>query len=111
VASAFGGAGLGHATNERIAKEERIPHFALNAGRLSKRTPRSHHINTVNNLISRFRSFMQQFCDPVARTLAAYGQWHATRDNVGRSNRNVLRLLLVSRPHANTLCLHRQVKA
>jgi len=45
-----------HATFERMAKDERIPHFALNSGRRSKRTPRSHHINTVNDLISRFRS-------------------------------------------------------
>ena len=34
----------GHATYGRIAKDERIPHFALNAGRRSKRTPGSHHI-------------------------------------------------------------------
>jgi hypothetical protein len=44
-----------HATYERIAKDERIPHFALNAGR---RTKRSHHINTLNALICRFRAFM-----------------------------------------------------
>jgi hypothetical protein len=36
----------GFATSERIAKDERIPHFALNAGRRTKRTPRSHHINS-----------------------------------------------------------------
>ena len=29
----------GHATYERIAKDERIPYFELNAGRRSKRTP------------------------------------------------------------------------
>ena len=90
----------GHATYERIAKDERIRHFTLNAGRRSKRTPRSYHINTVNGLISRFRSFTQPFCGPASSNLAAYGRWHAARDNVGRSNRNVLKLLLVSRPHA-----------
>jgi len=93
----------GHATYERIAKDERIPHFALNAGRRSKRTPRSHHINTVNGLISRFRSFMQPFCGPASRNLAANGRWHAARDNVGRSHSDVLRLLLASRPHVNTV--------
>lgn len=41
----------GYATDERIAKDERIPHFALNAGQRSKRPPSSHHINTVNSLI------------------------------------------------------------
>lgn len=64
----------GHATYERIAKDERIPRFALNAGRRSKRTPRSHHINTVNALIGRFRAFMQPFCGPASKNLAAYGR-------------------------------------
>jgi hypothetical protein len=94
----------GHATYERIANDERIPHFALNAGRRSKRTPRSHHINTVNGLISRFRSFMQPFCGPASGDLAAYGRLHAARDNVGRGHSDVLRLLLASRPRANTIC-------
>ena|SRR5680860_760101 len=94
----------GHATYERIAKDERIPHFALNAGRRSKRTPRSHHINTVNALIGRFRAFMQPFCGPASKNLAAYGRWHAARDNADRSYGDVLRLLLASDPHANTVC-------
>jgi transposase-like protein len=94
----------GHATYERIAKDERIPHFALNAGRRSKRTPRSHHINTVNALIGRFRAFMQPFCGPASKNLAAYGRWHAARDNADRSHRDVLRLLLSSGPRANTVC-------
>ena len=54
----------GHATYERIAKDARIPHFALGAGRRSKRTPRSHHIDTVTALIGRFRTFMQRFGRP-----------------------------------------------
>jgi len=94
----------GLATYERIAKDEKIPHFALNAGRRSKRTPRSHHINTVNALIGRFRSFMQPFCGPSANNLAAYGRWHAARDNADRGYLDVLRLLLASGPHANTIC-------
>jgi transposase-like protein len=94
----------GHATYERIAKDERIPHFALNAGRRSKRTPRSHHINTVNALIGRFRAFMQPFCGPASKNLAAYGRWHAARDNADRSYRDVLRPLLTSRTCANTVC-------
>lgn len=94
----------GHATYERIAKVERIPHFALNAGRRSKRTPRSHHINTVNALIGRYRAFMQPFCGPASKNLAACGRWHAARDNVGRNHRDVLRLLLASGPSANTVC-------
>ena len=94
----------GHATYGRIAKDERIPHFALNAGRRSKRTPRSHHINTVNALIGRFRAFMRPFCGPASRNLAAYDRWHAARDNLGRGHRHVLGLLLASGHRANTVC-------
>ncbi|CUH40407.1 Transposase [Jannaschia seosinensis] len=94
----------GLATYARIARDERIPHFALNAGRRSKRTPRSHHINTVNALIGRFRTFMKPFCSPSAKNLAAYGRWHAARDNDQRDYLDVLRLLLASGPRANTVC-------
>jgi len=94
----------GFVTYERIAKDERIPHFALNAGRRTKRTPRSHHINTVNALISRFRAFMQSFCGPASKNLAAYGRWHAARNNADHSYLDALRLLLASGPRANTIC-------
>jgi len=94
----------GFATYERIAKDERIPHFALNAGRRSGRTPRSHHINTVNALIGRFRAFMQPFCGPSSKNLTAYGRWHATRNNADRSYLEVLRTLLASDPLAPTVC-------
>jgi len=94
----------GHVTYERIAKDERFLHFALNAGRRSKRTPRSHHINTVNALIGRFRGFMKPFCGPASKNLAAYGRWHAARDNTDRSYLDVLRLLLASGPRPNTVC-------
>jgi hypothetical protein len=94
----------GFATYERIAKEARIPHFALNAGRRSKRTPRSNHINTVNALIGRFRAIMQPFCGPASTNLAAYGRWHAARDNAGRSYLDALRPLLASCARTNTVC-------
>jgi len=94
----------GFVTYERIAKDERIPHFALNAGRRTKRTPRSHHINTVNALISRFRAFMQPFFGPASKNLAAYGRWHPARNNADRSYLDALRLLLASGPRANTIC-------
>jgi len=94
----------GHASYERIAKNERIPHFALNGGRRSQRTPRSHHINNVNALIGRFRTFMQPFCGPASKNLAAYGRWHAARDNPDRSYLDVLRPLLASGHRTNTVC-------
>ena len=58
----------------------------------------------VNALIGRFRSFMQPFCGPASRNLAAYGRWHAARDNVGHSHLDVFRLMLASGTHANTVC-------
>ena len=92
----------GHATCERIAKDERIPHFALTGGRRSKRTPRSHHINTVNAPIGRFRIFMQPFCGPASKNLAACGRWHAARDNADRSYLDALTPLFASTPRTNT---------
>jgi len=94
----------GFATYERIAKDERIPHNALNGRRRSKRTPRSHHINTVNALIGRFRAFMQPLCGPASKNLAAYGRWHAARHDADRSYLDVLRLLFDSGPRINTVC-------
>lgn len=93
----------GHATYERIAKDERIPHFALNAGRRSKQTPHSHHVNTVNALIGRFRTFMQPFCGPASKNLAVDGRWPAARDNASRDYADVLGMLLNSSPRANTV--------
>ena len=94
----------GHVTYEAIARDERILHFVFVAGRRSKRTPRSHHINTVNALIGRFRAFMQPFCGPASKNLAAYGRWLAARDNADRSYLDVLRNLLASGHPTNTVC-------
>ena len=94
----------GHTTYERIAKDERIPHFALNAGRRSKRTPRSHHINPVSALICRFRPFMQPFCGPASKNLAPYCRWHAARDNAATGYLDVLRQLRASGTRTNTVC-------
>ena len=54
------------AAYERIAKDERIPHCAFNAGQRTKRPPRSQHIKTVNALIDWFRACMQPFCGPAS---------------------------------------------
>ncbi len=40
----------GHVTYEAIPKITRITHFALNGGKQSRCTPKTHHINTVNAL-------------------------------------------------------------
>ena len=41
-------------------------------------------------------------CGPSSRNLAAYGRWHAARNNADRSYLDALRLLLASAPRANT---------
>lgn len=69
----------GHLTYETLAKAKKIPHFALNGGRRSKSTPKTHHINTVNGLISRYRTFIRPFCGPSTKNLTAYGRWLAAR--------------------------------
>jgi hypothetical protein len=77
----------GFVTYEQIAKAVRIPHVALKAAR---RTPRSHHINTVNAPTSRFRALMRPFCRPAPNNVAASGRWHAARNDAD----------LVTRTHA-----------
>jgi hypothetical protein len=62
------------------------------------------HINTGDALIGRFRAFMQPFCGAASKNLAAYGRWHAARDNADRSYLDALRPLLASGPLTNTFC-------
>lgn len=90
----------GHLTYEQMAKRNRIPFFGLNGGRRSRSTPKSHHINTVNALIGRYRVFVRPFRGPATKNLVAYGRWHAARENSDRTYLSVFRHL----SGANTLC-------
>ena len=94
----------GHATYGRITKDERIPHFVLVEGRRTRRIPRTHHINTVNALIQRFKEFLRPFRGPASKNLAAYARWHVARDNADRDYRCVFLRLLTSGNMANTAC-------
>lgn len=94
----------GHATCEKIARTARLTHFALNAGRRPKRMPKTHHINTVNALISRYRNFIRPFCGPASRNLTGYGRWHAARENARYDYIRVFKSFLGSTQIANTLC-------
>lgn len=85
------------------ASYERILHFALNGGRRSNRTHCSQHINTVNAAIGRFHVFMQPFCGPASKDLAAYGRWHVARNNANRSYLDAIRLLLASGLRTHTI--------
>ena len=57
-----------------FARARAMPHF-----RLSKGGPRvidtAFHIQTVNNLHSRFESFMRPFCSPATKHLPRYSAW------------------------------------
>lgn len=94
----------GHVTYEKIAKVTRMTHFALNGGRRSRSTPKTHHINTVNALISRYRDFIRPFCGPASRNLRGYGRWHAARENRDRNYLTIFKALLNAQENANTLC-------
>jgi len=94
----------GHATYKGIAKATGITHFALNAGRRCRRTPKTHHINTVNSLIGRYRAFVKPFCGPASRYLLAYGRWHAARENTDRNYLSIFKRFLEQPHSANTLC-------
>jgi len=50
----------GHAIYEAVARTTRITHFALNGGKRPRRTPKAHHINTVNASIRRYRDFIRR---------------------------------------------------
>lgn len=90
----------GHLTYEQLAKATQIPHFALNGGKRSRRTPKTHHINTVNSLIGRYRVFIGPFCGPATKYLTAYGRWYAARENSDRNYLSIFRHF----SGANSLC-------
>lgn len=83
-----------------------MTHFPLNGGRRSRSTPKTHHINTVNALISRYRNFICPFCGPASRNLRGYGGWHAARENRDRDYLTIFKALLNAQENAKTLCRH-----
>jgi len=54
--------------------------------------------------LSRFRAFMQPFCGPASKNPAAYGRWHAARNNADSSQLDALRLVFASGLRANMVC-------
>jgi hypothetical protein len=64
-----------HLTYEVITNKRQMTHFALNGGQRSSLTPKTHHINTVNSLISRYREFAKPFRgEPSAPLVRAPGE-------------------------------------
>jgi transposase-like protein len=66
-----------------FARARAMPHY-----RLSKHGPRvidtAFHIQTVNNLHSRFESFMKPFCGPATKYLPRYSAWFIARLLAGK---------------------------
>lgn len=94
----------GHATYEKIAKDTKIPHFALNRGRRLKGAPRTHHINTVNSMQQRYREFIRIWRGPATPNLKAYGRWFAARENAQGDFLTLFRAFLGNPPTTNTVC-------
>ena len=69
----------------------------------SKRTLRSHHINALTTLIFRLKSPCNASSGSASKNLAAYGRWHAARENAAKSYLDTLRLLLASGPRTETV--------
>lgn len=62
-----------------FARARRLPHYRLNAKTGPKVIDTAFHIQTVNNLHSRFEAFMRPFCGPATRYLPGYAAWFVAR--------------------------------
>ena len=63
----------------RFARAHGLPHYRLDATRGPKVIQAAFHIQTVNNLHSRFKAFMRPFCGPATKNLTAYITWFIAR--------------------------------
>lgn len=66
-----------------FARARRLPHYRLNAKTGPKVIDTAFHIQTVNNLHSRFENFMKPFCGPATRHLPRYTAWFLARPIAG----------------------------
>jgi transposase-like protein len=62
-----------------FARAHGLPHYRLDATRGPKVIQAAFHIQTVNNLHSRFKAFMRPFCGPATKNLTAYLAWFIAR--------------------------------
>jgi transposase-like protein len=58
-----------------FARACRLPHYRLNAKAGPRVIDTAFHIQTVNNLHSRFEAFMRPFCGPATKNLPGYAAW------------------------------------
>lgn len=62
-----------------FAGQRAIPHYVLNASRGPHVLHNAFHIQTINNLHSRFEVFMKAFRGPASKNLPAYSAWFVSR--------------------------------
>lgn len=62
-----------------FARAHGLPHYRLDATRGPKVIQAAFHIQTVNNLHSRFKAFMRPFRGPATKNLTAYITWFIAR--------------------------------
>ncbi|WP_176556282.1 IS1595 family transposase [Rubellimicrobium rubrum] len=62
-----------------IAKAAGLGYWMLVAGRRSRITPATYHLNTVNGLHARWKTFRRPFCGPATKNLDGYARWMLAR--------------------------------
>ena len=69
----------GDGAYDLFARARALPHYRLNPKAGPKVIRTAFHLQTVNNLHSRFESFMKPFCGPATKNLPGYAAWFITR--------------------------------
>lgn len=69
----------GDGAYDLFARARAMPHYRLNAKTGPRVIQTAFHIQTVNNLHSRFETFMEPFCGPATKHLPRYAAWFITR--------------------------------
>ncbi len=78
----------GDSAYDQFARGQALPHYRLNAKKGPKVVQKAFHIQTINNLHSRFQTFMDPFCGPATKNLPGYAAWFITRLINERSEAN-----------------------
>lgn len=69
----------GDGAYDLFARARALPHYRLNPKTGPKVIDTAFHLQTVNNLHSRFASFMKPFCGPATTNLPRYAAWFIIR--------------------------------
>jgi transposase-like protein len=81
-----------------FAQSQAIPHYQLNAKTGPRVIQKAFHIQTINNLHSRFETFMKPFCGPATKNLPGYAAWFIAKliADAQAANSEVWRRLLAT---------------